>query len=35
MSTDRTTLVIPLLLIILGTGWLLTAMGAMPNVDWA
>lgn len=35
MTTDRKTLVIPLLLIILGTGWLLTAMGVMPQVDWA
>ena len=28
------TLVTPLLLIIVGTGWLLTALGVVPGIDW-
>jgi hypothetical protein len=35
MTTAGKTLFIPLLLIVLGTGWLLTAMGVMPQIDWA
>jgi hypothetical protein len=35
MTTERKTLLIPVLLIVLGAGWLLTAMGVMPEVDWA
>jgi hypothetical protein len=34
MTTDRKSLIVPLLLIVLGTGWLLTALGIMPRVDW-
>ena len=35
MTTEKKTLFVPVLLIVLGTGWLLTAMGVMPQVDWA
>jgi hypothetical protein len=28
------TLVIPILLIMLGFGWLLTSLGVMPGIDW-
>lgn len=34
MNSDKRTLVIPILLIALGTGWLLTTLGVMPGVDW-
>jgi hypothetical protein len=35
MNAQSRTLFIPLLLIVLGTGWLLTALDVMPRVDWA
>jgi hypothetical protein len=35
MSIDRKTLVVPILLITLGVGWLLTTLGVVPGVDWA
>jgi hypothetical protein len=35
MTAERKTLLVPISLIVLGTGWLLTAMGVMPQVDWA
>jgi hypothetical protein len=28
------TLVVPILLITLGTGWLLTTLGVVPQIDW-
>jgi hypothetical protein len=34
MSTDKRTLVFPILLITLGTGWLITTLGVLPGVDW-
>lgn len=34
MRTDKKTLVIPILLIALGIGWLLTTLGVVPEIDW-
>jgi hypothetical protein len=34
MTTDRKTLIIPILLITLGVGWLLTTLGIVPDVNW-
>jgi len=34
MKADKSTLVVPLSLISIGTGWLLTAMGIAPQIDW-
>ncbi len=34
MTSERKTLVLPLLLITIGTGWLLTTMGIAPGIDW-
>jgi hypothetical protein len=34
MSADKKTLVIPILLITLGIGWLLTTLGVVPEIDW-
>jgi hypothetical protein len=34
MLTDKKTLVIPILLITLGVGWLLTTLGVVPEIDW-
>ena len=31
---EKKTLVLPLLMIIIGCGWLLTAMGFVPGIDW-
>ena len=31
---DKKTLVVPLLLIIIGGGWLLTTLGYAPQIDW-
>jgi hypothetical protein len=31
---DKKTLIIPLLLIAIGTGWLLTTIGVAPGIDW-
>ena len=31
---DSRTLVMPLLLIVIGTGWLLTTLGVVTGVDW-
>ena len=35
MKPDKKTLIFPLLLITLGTGWLLTTLGVAPGVNWA
>ncbi len=35
MAKDKKTLAVPILLITLGVGWLLTTMGIVPEVDWA
>jgi hypothetical protein len=35
MNAERKTLLVPLMLIVLGAGWLLTALDFMPHVDWA
>src|SRR5262245_57110836 len=35
MKSDKKTLLIPILLITLGAGWLLTTMGVAPGIDWA
>jgi hypothetical protein len=34
MKSDKKTLILPLLLITVGTGWLLTTMGVAPGVNW-
>lgn len=34
MKPDKKTLLIPILLIALGFGWLLTALGVAPGIDW-
>ncbi len=34
MNADRKTLVPPILLIIVGIGWLLSNLGIAPQVDW-
>lgn len=34
MSAGRTTLVIPILLITVGVGWLLTVLNVTPGIDW-
>lgn len=34
MSNDKKTLVVPILLITLGVGWLLTTLGVVPDIDW-
>lgn len=34
MNPDRKTLVLPIMLIVVGTGWLLTTLGITPNIDW-
>jgi len=34
MCADKKSLILPVLLIAIGIGWLLTAMGVVPNVDW-
>lgn len=35
MPRDRTSLVLGILLIGVGTGWLLSSLGFIPGVDWA
>jgi hypothetical protein len=34
MTSDAKTLVVPILLITLGSGWLLTVLGIVPEIDW-
>ena len=34
MSFDKKTLLFPILLVTLGTGWLLTTIGVAPNINW-
>lgn len=34
MGTDKKTLIVPLLMIAVGAGWLLTAIGLAPGIDW-
>lgn len=34
MQTDRKSLFLPILLIALGAGWLLTTLGFVPEVNW-
>ena len=34
MKPDRKTLLLPILLIAVGTGWLLTTVGFVPGIDW-
>ncbi|HTF89556.1 MAG TPA: hypothetical protein VK843_14175 [Planctomycetota bacterium] len=34
MKPDKKTLVVPILLITLGTGWLLTTLKVMPEIEW-
>ncbi len=34
MNSGKTMLVVPLLLITVGTGWLLTTLGVAPDIDW-
>jgi hypothetical protein len=35
MKTDKIPLLLPILLITVGTGWLLTTLGVGPGIDWA
>jgi hypothetical protein len=34
MTPDRKTLLLPILLITVGVGWLLTTLGVAPGIDW-
>ena len=34
MQPDKKTLLLPILLITVGTGWLLTVLGVAPGIDW-
>ncbi|MEZ6059680.1 MAG: hypothetical protein R3C19_04895 [Planctomycetaceae bacterium] len=34
MSPNHRTLAVPLLLIVTGTGWLLSVLGIAPEIDW-
>lgn len=34
MKPNATTLIVPVLLIGIGSGWLLTTLGVMPGIDW-
>jgi hypothetical protein len=34
MKPDKKTIIVPVLLITIGTGWLLTTLGVTPGVDW-
>ena len=35
MSSNKKTLLLPILLLMIGAGWLLTALEIVPNLDWA
>ncbi len=34
MSSDKRTLILPVLLIAVGAGWLLTSLEVLPGIDW-
>ncbi len=34
MQPDKKSLILPLLLIAVGAGWLLSALGVAPSIDW-
>ncbi|MFO0012055.1 MAG: hypothetical protein ACK553_04870 [Planctomycetota bacterium] len=34
MKPDKKTLLLPVLLITIGIGWLLSTLGVAPNIDW-
>lgn len=34
MKPDKKTLLLPILLIAVGAGWLLTTLGVVPGIDW-
>ena len=34
MTSDNKTLIVPLLMIAVGAGWLLSAIGVAPDIDW-
>jgi glycerol-3-phosphate acyltransferase PlsY len=34
MKADKRTLIVPILLIALGLGWLLTTLGVAPGINW-
>jgi len=34
MQSDKKTLILPLLLIAVGAGWLLSVLGVAPSIDW-
>ena len=34
MNADKSTMLLPLLLIIIGAGWLLTTLGVAPDINW-
>ncbi len=35
MASNKKTLLLPILLLMIGAGWLLTALEIVPNLDWA
>jgi hypothetical protein len=34
MKSDKQTLILPVLLVTVGSGWLMTTLGIAPGVDW-
>lgn len=34
MKPDKRTIILPILLIVIGSGWLLTTLGVGPGIDW-
>lgn len=34
VKADKRTIILPIVLIGIGTGWLLTTIGIMPGIDW-
>jgi hypothetical protein len=34
MASPRQSLLLPILLVIVGVGWLLTSLGVLPGIDW-
>lgn len=34
MRSDKRTLILPILLVTIGAGWLLTTLGVAPSIDW-
>jgi hypothetical protein len=34
MNSDKKTLLLPILVIVIGAGWLISALGYAPDIDW-